>query len=112
MVKLTASRSPSHLLYAASPLLSHIPSRDIIAATTSPIPLSRRFLPSNVLLIHGGADHLSPFSPAVLFRNLLLGVGLESDHVHVKLYRHLSAMGALAGTCHALTLHGCDITED
>ncbi|GAA5862685.1 hypothetical protein JCM3774_001885 [Rhodotorula dairenensis] len=87
---------PSHLVYAASPLLSHVPASSNDYDAMSPTPLARRFLPGNVLLIHGGGDHLSPFSAAVLFRNLLIGVGLESDRVHVKLYRHLSAMGALA----------------
>lgn len=95
------TRSPSHLLYAASPLLSapDLASQGIESCHEIGVPVSRRLLPTKVLLIHGGADLLSPFSPAILFRNLLIGVGLESDDVKVKLYRHLTGFGALSGTC-------------
>ncbi|BGP58106.1 hypothetical protein JCM8202v2_005763 [Rhodotorula sphaerocarpa] len=84
---------PSHLLYAASPLLL-LPARFPVSSNDQ--PLSRRFLPRKVLVLHGGADHLSPFSPAVLFHNLLLGVGSRSDEAKVKIYRQLTGFGAMS----------------
>lgn len=74
--------SPSHLLYAASPLLSLSPA--------SLLPL----LPRRFLLIHGGRDPLVPFSQSTLLRTLLVGLGI--DEVRLRLCRDEGALGALA----------------
>ncbi|PRQ71148.1 hypothetical protein AAT19DRAFT_10688 [Rhodotorula toruloides] len=75
---------PSHLLYAASPLVSSAQS-----------PSLSSLLPAQTLLIHGGADYLSPYSQSVLFRNLLVGVGCKSEDVSVRLFKKMSALGGV-----------------
>ncbi|GAA5955807.1 hypothetical protein JCM3765_001857 [Sporobolomyces pararoseus] len=76
--------SPSHLLYAASSLLS-----------SSPTMLSIRFL-----LVHGGKDRLTPYSQSVLLKNLLIGIGIKSERVRLRLYREETGLGGLSSLMH------------
>ncbi|GAA6054110.1 hypothetical protein JCM3770_006177, partial [Rhodotorula araucariae] len=71
---------PSHLLYAASPLLT--------PAVTPAL------LPPRFLVVHGGRDPLVPLSQATLLRNLLVAVGVAQ--VRLCLCRDEGALGALA----------------
>ncbi|BGP27550.1 type B carboxylesterase domain containing protein [Rhodotorula toruloides] len=80
---------PAHLLYAASPLVS-----------SAQPPSFSSLLPSQTLLIHGGADYLSPYSQSVLFRNLLVGVGCASEDVKVRLFKKMSALGGVESLMH------------
>ncbi|GAA6011596.1 hypothetical protein JCM10207_002673 [Rhodosporidiobolus poonsookiae] len=75
---------PSHLVHSSSPLLSLHPS----------------LLPARFLLLHGGRDPSVPFSQAVLFRNLLIGVGLKSEDVRLRLYRDETGWGGVASLMH------------
>ncbi|GAA5885874.1 hypothetical protein JCM16303_000092 [Sporobolomyces ruberrimus] len=79
--------SPCHLLYAASSLLSSSPS-------------SSSLLPSKYLIIHGGADKVVPYSQSVLLKNLLVGVGIESARVRLRLYREETGIGSLTSLMH------------
>ncbi|GAA6008395.1 hypothetical protein JCM11491_004460 [Sporobolomyces phaffii] len=76
--------SSSHLLYAASSLLSASPSS----------------LPTKFLIVHGGADRLVPYSQSVLLKNLLVGVGIASERVQLRLYRHETGLGSLTSLVH------------
>lgn len=80
LIDFFTSRSPSHLLYAASSLLS-----------SSPSMLSIRFL-----LMHGGKDRLTPYSQTVLLKNLLIGIGIKSERVRLRLYREETGLGGLS----------------
>ncbi|KPV71918.1 uncharacterized protein RHOBADRAFT_56297 [Rhodotorula graminis WP1] len=82
---------PSHLLYAASPLLARSLSSSSATTTTPPLP---SLLPPRFLLIHGGRDPLVPFSQATLLRNLLVGIGV--GEARLRLCRDEGGLGALA----------------
>ncbi|GAA5905564.1 hypothetical protein JCM8208_005772 [Rhodotorula glutinis] len=86
---------PSHLLYAASPLLARSPSLSTSSpsASTAAPPLSS-LLPPRFLLIHGGRDPLVPFSQATLLRNLLVGIGVSE--ARLRLCRDEGGLGSLA----------------
>ncbi|GAA5931081.1 uncharacterized protein JCM15063_002538 [Sporobolomyces koalae] len=89
--------SPCHLLYAASSLL---------AAPSTP-----GLLPPNVLLVHGGRDHIVPYSQSVLFKNLLVGVGLDENNVELRLYREESGIGSLTSLMHSTKYSGLVLSE-
>ncbi|GAA5846715.1 hypothetical protein JCM9279_003423 [Rhodotorula babjevae] len=91
---------PSHLIYAASPLLARTPSSSTSPSSTSAAaapPLSS-LLPPRFLLIHGGRDPLVPFSQATLLRNLLVGIGVSE--ARLRLCRDEGGLGALATLMH------------
>ncbi|GAA5888826.1 hypothetical protein JCM5296_005006 [Sporobolomyces johnsonii] len=77
---------PSHLVYAASPVLS-----SALASSSTAPPL-----PPNFLFLHGGRDAVVPYAQAVLLRNLLVGVGLPSEKCKLRLYREETHLGSLA----------------